>query len=292
MKDANKRIDRMIADLENWREKLTELEMLQFANTLITLDSSHSDYAELKQRIQHLDNAYKKAAKDLKKTFSMIRGYKLEADITTKQARKWRALVPDSEKMGDVASVDLTSGKTKVYQAKSTSAHSNSEVNTHLRKAFIQLFGVKGEIPAPAAQLTIVIEIQSKKNLWPFLEKHYGPKKNVVTKSAFDKYASKTICDAAKFALSQAKDLIEGANKRDSDGKLVNEKAFRMNSFVLAIERAKISVKVKFKKPAQIKIGGSYVQVNRTKETDISQFTAVLKAGRDGTITKVSSQFS
>ncbi|NOR63698.1 MAG: hypothetical protein GQ535_14545 [Rhodobacteraceae bacterium] len=276
MKYAAKRFDHMIAELQEWKDMHSELEEYHLALMLTTMDPSNPEYANYVSRIRLLEAAINKVTKDLKKVFSNIRGYKLEADITVKQINKWRQIIPETEKRGDVATVDLVTGKMRVFQAKSTSAHSNGDVNTHLKKAFTQLFGVKGEIPGPGAKLTVVVAIQSKKNLWPFLDKNYLQPSKAATRSTYLKLARTHILAAAKLAYDEAD------AKRDDP---------KMDGFLNGLGSSAIVVRFEYKKRPEVKIDGNFVQYQRTRDLDFHLFSAEFSANPSGQLTMTKAKF-
>lgn len=234
----------MVAELQAWDRHLNELKAVEALMSLTPETQKSIDQIKLVQN---------KMSKDLIKVFAAIRGYKLEAELAHKQAWKLKKLHDEKNKQGDVSSTDRDTGKVRVFQAKAVSTHSNSDVNRHIKTAFVQIMGVNGEIPAPKAKLSVVIVIHSSKNTWPFLAKHYNGKavSGYPSQAELVNQIGRKITPLLKQAYVEAQSRAwnprtSGPAKRSRDGKIISS---RYTKFLEAIDQSEIVLKVEYRKP-------------------------------------------
>lgn len=295
MQTHNGRIRSMIRELESWEKSLDEItERIQ--NVMDIEGPSGVPTEKLKK---YLERAHQKGSKDLLSVFSAIRGYKLESEITIKQSDKLRKIISDSQKMGDVASKDKVTGKNRVFQAKACSTHENKDVNGHIKKAFEQVFGAHGEVPAPEAKLTVVIAIHSSKNMWPFIKKDYMGKtpKEFPSQSDFNKKIkesiTKVVGSAYQLARSKAESGPAGPAKRKRDG-TTGKMASYHTQFLDSIGKSRIILKLEYRKPLIDKSKKVFPRLNVGDISHVSIEIAVTKSGavtlKNSKVAKVASK--
>jgi len=151
MQNVEKRIGKMLEETERFKRNIN----------WVLEDAQKKDPALRRQVLE-------RTGQDLKSVFSKIRAYNLETRTRRKHMRRDGKPVQrsGSSQYGDVA-VERR-GRTYVCQAKAVSSAQKADVNKHLKKAFEQIFGLRGEVPPPDSVLEVRVALYSGKNPWPF----------------------------------------------------------------------------------------------------------------------------
>ena len=284
MKDAKKRFIKMRKEIDDYEGIIDKV--------LAKIDETEQ-LPKSSERDKVLDNQQKtltKVGKNLINVMAAIRGHKLEAEITLREFEKGRKLVSDAtgEKMGDVASEDVGK-KTRVIQSKSFSGHDNGSVNGHIETAFKQMFGAKGEVPAPGAKMTVLIEINSGKCFWPFTQQTY--KSGIPEKRHFEakkSYAnaskeSSDITSYAKWACDEASKRRKNLNKEKSEAS--KSEHSKIDKFLKGLPRSQVQVIILYKKQIGIDPAtGKKAVINRSDKAPIKKVTIEVKMGADGDV--------
>ena len=284
MKDAKKRFIKMRKEIDGYEEIIDKvLEKIEETKAL----------PKSKQRDEVLDNQQKvltKVGKNMINVKAAIRGHKLEAEITYREFDKDRKLISDAtgEKMGDVASEDVGK-KTRVIQSKSYSGAKNGDVNDHIQEAFNQLFGSKGEVPAPNAKLTVLIEINSGKCFWPFTQKTYAsgvPELRLFSQKKSYANASKENSDITSYA-KWAWDKADASRKKLRKDKSESGKSdySKIDKFLKSLPKCTVQAIILYKKQIGIdpKTGAKAV-MNRSDKAAVKKVTIEVKMSADGDV--------
>ena len=246
--------------------------------------------ADVQAVLDNQNKALVKCGKNLINVLAAVRGHKLEAEVTLRELTKERKILSDRpfEKMADIATLGKD-GKTRVVQTKSYSGHDNAGVNDHIQEALKQIFGSKGEIPAPGAKMTVLVEINSGKCFWPFTQTTYAkspPVKRHFVKKATYANASKETCDVTSYvkwaydaAVAKRKKL--NGSKKDPE---IREYGI-LNKFLKGLRKSSLQLIVIYKKQLGIDPKTSKKMVlDRSEEGPVKKVVIELKLDESGDV--------